>query len=300
MRMNKFIQRQKHGRLARIVIPAFIILLVTISALFLSLVHPFRPIANILLYHSISDQGSGLDPLVIDKNLFARQMQYLSRHGYEPVFLSRVIQRHKQGKNIPSNWVVLSFDDGKANFYSEIYPLLKAYGFKAVLFVSPGRLESTDEFLTWAQLKEIKNGGLVEIGSHGLYHVPLTCLSPPEAEERIRRSKAVLEEKLGTRVDLFAYPYGALDGQVKEMVKAAGYAGAVGTVYPAGKFMSRDIYNMRRVFVSSFSGYPLIFRFMLSGYYVPIRGWLLRLMAIDAPRDVNEWNSWTNSVFSDE
>lgn len=227
-------------------------------------------------------------------------MKYLAEHGYEPVFLSRVIRRHKQGKNIPSNWVVLTFDDGKKDFYSEVYPLLKAHGFKAVLFVSPGRLELTDEFLTWEQLKEIHSGGLVEIGSHGLYHDPLTRLSPPEAEERIRRSKAVLEEKLGTRVDLFAYPYGAFDYQLKAMVKTAGYEGAVGIVYPAGKFMSRDIYNMRRVFVSSFSGYPLVFRFMLSGCYVPIRGWLLRLMGIDAPRDVSAWNSGTNTVFCDE
>jgi len=300
LRMNLFLQRQKHVRLVRIAIPAFIILFVTISALFLSLVHPFRPIANILLYHSIAAQGGGTDPLIIDKKLFARQMQYLSKHGYETVFLSTVVQKHKTGKKIPDQWVVLTFDDSRKDFYDQVYPVLKEYGLKATLFISPRRLEPSDEFCTWAQLKEIKNSGLVEIGAHGLYHDPLTRLAPPEAKERIRRSKAVLEEKLGTRIDLFAYPYGALDGQVKEMVKAAGYEAAVGTVYPRGKFKIRDIYNMRRVHVSEISRYPFMFRFMLSGYYVPIRGLLLRLMGIDTPRDVAAWNPWTNSVFSDE
>lgn len=298
--MNLFLQWQKHGRWAGIVIPALIILLVTIAALFLSLVHPFRPIANILLYHSISDHDSGDPSLVIAKKHFARQMKYIFEHGYEPVFLSCVIQTHKEGKNIPSNWIVLTFDDGKADFYSAVYPLLKAYGFKVVLFVSPGRLEPSNEFCTWAQLKEMKNSGLVEIGAHGLYHDPLTRLSPPEAEYRLARSKAILEEKLGGKITLMAYPYGAFSDQVRELVKKAGYEAAVGTVYPRGKFKIRDIYNMRRVHVTEISRYPFMFRFMLSGYYVPIRGLLLRLMGIDAPRDVNAWNSWTNSVFSDE
>jgi hypothetical protein len=84
------------------------------------------------------------------------------------------------------------------------------------------------------------------------------------------------------------------------MVMAAGYAGAVGTVYPLGKFMTGNIHNMRRVFVSPYSDYPLVFRFMLSGYYVPVRALLLRLMAIDAPRDMAGWSPWTNSVSRDD
>lgn len=286
--MNKLTQRQKHAGLAAIIGLA---LLAALAAGWVCLLQPGRPMAAILMYHSIVERGGATDPLVIERKLFARQMKHLAERGYEPVFLSRVIRRHKEGKTIPSNWVVLTFDDGKADFISEVYPVLQAHGFKAVLFVSPGRLETEAEFLTWDQLKAIQSGGLVEIGVHGLYHAPLTCLAPPEAEARIRRSKALLEEQLGTNVTVFAYPHGAFDYSIEEMVKAAGYAGAVGTVYPAGKFITADIYNLQRVFVSPVSGYPLVFRFMLSGYYVPIRGLFLRLLGIDTPRDAAAWKT---------
>lgn len=302
MRTNKFRQRLKHGGSAKIVISLFVLFSAAIFTSIVIFLNPFRPIVNILMYHSVSGTGHEPDAVVIDKKIFERQLRYLAKHGYKPVFLSSVIQRHRAGKDIPSNWVVLTFDDGKNDFYREVFPLLKLHGFKAVLFVSPGRLESADEYLSWSQLKEIQSSGLVEIGSHGFYHVPFTCLSPPEAEKRIRRSKTLLEEKLGTKIDLFAYPYGALDGRIKAMVQAAGYDGAAGTAYPMGKFMINDVYNMSRIHVSSFSKCPFVFKFMLSGYYVPMRGLLLKIMAIDVPRDVNasDWQAWTNPAFPDE
>jgi len=264
----------------------FLVLFVILAVVFCGAVHSHRPLAKILLYHSISYPNDIVGLPSLEPRLFHRQLDYLKTHGYDTVFLSAVLQRYGQGEKIPDRWVVLTFDDGWEDFYRSVFPLLKAHGFKATLFVVPGFLGQLD-YMTWKQVKEAQKSGFVEIGSHSLYHFALTCLDKQEAKKRIGLSKRILEKKLGVPVRVFAYPYGALNKEVRQMVREAGFLGATGTVYRMGEFRLRDPYNLRRVYVSAISKYPGVFRFMLSGYYVPVRGLLLRLFNIKTPRDAN-------------
>lgn len=257
--------------------------------LFLIYIHPRRPIGNILLYHSISIQGKSIGYPAIDEKLFKRQMDYLVKYGYEPVFLSTIVNKYKKDRKIPSKWIAINFDDGNRDFYDNFFPLLKTYKFKSTLFIITSRLD-TEGYFSWEQLKEIKKGGLVEIGSHSLFHKPLTCLSLPEAKKEINLSKKILEDKLGVRVYLFSYPYGAFNYSIVKLVREAGYHGAAGTTYPIGKFKINGVYNMSRIYVSEFSRIPFVFRFMLSGYYVPTRALVLRILNIEVPRAANDCN----------
>jgi peptidoglycan/xylan/chitin deacetylase (PgdA/CDA1 family) len=213
-------------------------------------------------------------------------MEYLKRNGYEPVYLDTLIETFKSKKSVPANWIVLTFDDGFKDFYTNVYPVLKRYGFQATLFVAPGVIGKFDNYLSWEELQIISTEGLVEIGSHALMHSPLTCLNVEEARRRILASKSLLEKNLGKKIHVFAYPYGALNSDIRKIVEESGYEGAAGTVYPRGQFKIRDIYNLRRVYVSDVSKYPWVFKFMLSGYYVPVRGFALRMFNISVPRDV--------------
>ena len=77
-----------------------------------------------------------------------------------------------------------------------------------------------------------------------------------------------------------------MNDQAKELAEKAGYIGAVGLVYKIGEHKLGDVYNMRRIYVSETAKYPLIFRFMLSGYYVQARRVILTIMNIKVPRDV--------------
>ena len=88
-------------------------------------------------------------------------------------------------------------------------------------------------------------------------------------------------------VIFFNYPFGAVNDSIEKVVKEAGYEAAVGTAYRKGEFGNRDVYVLKRVFVSKISKYPLVFRFMLSGYYVPTRELILRILNIKVPRDSN-------------
>jgi len=263
-----------------------LILLVLILCLFIH----FQPCVKILAYHAVLNQDGNADYPAIEKKLFMRQMDYLASHGYEPIFLSTLIDRYKEGKKIPAKLLVLTFDELHDDFYYTVYPVLKKYKFKATVFMFTRGVGQG--YLTWEQLQEIKNSGLVEIGSHSVNHPPLTCIDLAEAKKEITMSKAILEQKLGIPILTFCYPFGAVNAKIEKLVKEAEYAGAVGTVYRWGEFKTNDLYNLNRVYISKLSKYPLMFRFMLSGYYVPARAWLLRLLNIKAPRDARNCSKW--------
>jgi peptidoglycan/xylan/chitin deacetylase (PgdA/CDA1 family) len=258
--------------------------LVVVVSLFFVLIHPRKPLATVLLYHSVTDDDSGLEPS-IEVDDFRDQMAFLRARGYETVFLKTVIERYLSEGAVPSNWVVLTFDGAYREFYDNAYPILKRHGLKATLFVVVSDVGS-EASMSWDELRRVSASGLVEIGSHSYSHVPDECLAPAQEWEEKAVSKALLEEKLGIRVATYAYPYGEFSEEAKRVLRELGYQGAVGTVYRRDEFPRDDVFNIRRVFVSEYSDFPLVFRFMLSGYYVPTRALLLRLLNIKTPRDL--------------
>jgi peptidoglycan/xylan/chitin deacetylase (PgdA/CDA1 family) len=163
--------------------------------------------------------------------------------------------------------------------------VLRQQRLKATLFVIVADV-GVEGGLTWDHLRELSASGLVEIGSHSWDHIADECLSLAEAREEKARSKAVLEANLGFKVVSYAYPYGAFSPRAKRLLQEEGYRGSVGTVYRWGEFEHDDVFNVRRVYVSGYSRLPLMFRFMLSGYYVPTRSLILRVLNIKTPRNI--------------
>ncbi len=96
----------------------------------------------------------------------------------------------------------------------------------------------------------------------------------------------MLEAHLGIEIVSYAYPYGAFSERAKRLLQQEGYRGAVGTVYRWGEVEDDDAFNVRRVYVSEYSRFPPMFRFMLSGYYVPTRALILRVLNVKTPRNI--------------
>jgi peptidoglycan/xylan/chitin deacetylase (PgdA/CDA1 family) len=276
--------KNKSKRFVEIIGLLFLIagfLMVIISIDFISS-HRTLPI---LMYHSISNSGEKSNILTINKDVFKQQMEYLRGHNYNVVSLKTASDIIKKGKKIPLRWVVLTFDDGNKDFYTEAYPIIKKYNFKVTIFPTIYRTDTGKEYMNWIELNNLMVDKLVDIGSHGLWHLPLSGTSLLEAKQQIFDSKLIFEKKLNKSVIFFSYPFGAVNDSIKKIVQAAGYEAAVGTAYRKGEFEDNDVYILKRVSVSNISKYPLIFRFMLSGYYIPTRELILRILNIKAPRD---------------
>jgi peptidoglycan/xylan/chitin deacetylase (PgdA/CDA1 family) len=260
---------------------------VAIAALWaFALVRGRRPAATVLMYHSVTDEATGDEPS-ITRTLFAQQMAFIASHGYETVFVKDVVARYETKTPVPARWLALTFDGGDPGFYTSVYPVLRRLGLKATLYVIVGEVGRPGA-LTWDRLREMSTSGLVAIDSHSWDHVADECRAPEEARREKALSKSVLEANLGVRVVTYAYPYGAFTNRAKRLLREEGYRGAVGTVYRRGEFDDGDddVFNLRRVYVSGVSRLPLMFRFMLSGYYVPTRSMLLRVLDIRTPRDI--------------
>ncbi|MEW6009195.1 MAG: polysaccharide deacetylase family protein [Candidatus Omnitrophota bacterium] len=255
-----------------------------VSILFFGFIAPYRTVP-ILIYHSITESNQK-NILTLTSNTFDKQMQYLSNHSYQVVTLKDIAERIKQGIDIPKNWVVLTFDDGYRDFYTNAYPILKRYRLKAAVFVIINSLNTSRNSMDWQLLEKLAKDDLIDIGEHCIQHIPLPLLGSQEVRDEIFRSKLILERRLRKKVISFAYPYGALTEDIKKVVQEAGFRVAVGTAYQRGEFKDNDIYILKRVFVSKISKYPFVFRFMLSGYYVPTREFILKVLNIKAPRDL--------------
>jgi peptidoglycan/xylan/chitin deacetylase (PgdA/CDA1 family) len=126
---------------------------------------------------------------------------------------------------------MLTFDDAYVDFAEHAWPLLKRYGFGAVLFVVSGLTGKTNEWdrrygeelplLGWDALRELHADG-VTIGAHSVSHPPLSGLSPREIAYEAAESRRAIQQALGTPVETFAYPYGDRDEAVERIVGACG------------------------------------------------------------------------------
>ncbi len=102
--------------------------------------------------------------------------------------------------------------------------------------------------MTWDEVQSLKDAGM-EIGSMGARHLDLTTVSREEARADLDRSRDSIRGFVGTEADYFSYPFSRLDANTKEIVKEAGFRGAVYT--PPGRTGGMDRHSLRRVMIRS-------------------------------------------------
>lgn len=177
----------------------------------------------VLVYHHIGippgSYSSADKSLFIAPEWFEKHLQYLKDNGFETIRFSDVVAYFEMGMPLPLKPVIISFDDGNGNVYRNAFPLLKKYNMKGTLFLPSGFLDHGSH-MTTDQVKEMMAAGM-EIGSHTLTHPYLSKSS--RAKSEIFDSKRILEEKLGTTITAFAYPFGDYNERIEGIVKDAGY-----------------------------------------------------------------------------
>ena len=214
------------------------------------------------MYHSISDtQNKKFRQFAVSPLLFAEQMAYLHQHAYSPITVTQLMRALAQEESVlPANPVVLTFDDGFADFFTDALPVLKRYRFPATLYVPTAFVGSTSRWLqregevtrpvlTWEQLYEIQASG-IECGGHTHTHPQLDTLPSALAREEIVRSKSILEQHLEQAVLSFAYPFGYYTTTIKRLVREAGYTSAC-AVKHAMSTETTDPFALTRLMVTA-------------------------------------------------
>jgi peptidoglycan/xylan/chitin deacetylase (PgdA/CDA1 family) len=225
-------------------------------------------VVPVLMYHSI-DYNDKMTKLSVSPEGFQRQMEFLYKHKYNVVTLDKITSYLEKKERIPPKTVAITFDDGYDNNYKYAYPVLKKYNLPAAIFVIVNKVD-TPGYLTWAQIKEMSDSGIISIGSHTMAHLWLPDVAPDVLESEVKKSKKVLEEKIGGNVKYFCYPIGAHDRKVEDAVRDAGYSCAVAT-NPGKHQPNNDIYAIKRIKISRTSDNLFVFWFETSGIYTWVK-----------------------------
>jgi peptidoglycan/xylan/chitin deacetylase (PgdA/CDA1 family) len=191
----------------------------------------------ILMYHSVSENpNDDTRPHSVRPSDLAEQFAYLAENGFTPLTLADLVAslNKNNGRSVPHKPIVITFDDGYADFHSHALPLLDRHRFPATVFLTSGWVSDAgddaagrplDDMLSWGQAREVAQTG-VEIGGHSHSHPQLDQLSTDELRQELRRNKGLLEEKIGAPVATMAYPYGYSSARVRREVRRAGYFAA--------------------------------------------------------------------------
>ncbi|MBI4056168.1 MAG: polysaccharide deacetylase family protein [Elusimicrobia bacterium] len=176
----------------------------------------------VLMYHKVGTPPphSQLKGLWVSTKAFRRQMEYLKKKEYTALGFSELVQAHRKGNSLPKRSVLVTFDDGYENNYTEAYPILKELKMKGNIFLVVETLDHHNSWhnpdsepwirmLTWSQVHEMKKSGWMEFGSHTMRHRNLSQTPLEEAKWEFSESKKRLEERLDEEMSCFAYPYGA-------------------------------------------------------------------------------------------
>lgn len=194
--------------------------------------------ATVLMYHNIGipPKEARLRGLYVTPRMFQFQMWYLKTAGFKVVSLKEIVD-FIEGNYSKEKLVALTFDDGYEDFYENAYPVLKEYGYPSTVFLVSDmvgkenvwdyeKLNVKKKLMNWVQITELKEQNVI-FGAHSKTHPYLTKISAEELESEILGSKNVLEEKLGSPVNYFCYPYGDYNSTVDKAVREAKFRGAV-------------------------------------------------------------------------
>lgn len=206
----------------------------------------------ILMYHYIGNNPTPKDlarnTLSVSPDKFEAQMEYLSKNGYTPISLDTLYAIFNKQATSPAKPVVLTFDDGYIDFYTNAFPILRRFNFHAVSFIPTGLIGGS-YYMNWNQIKEIQASGLVTFEAHTVSHANLVSLSSAAVFKQMQDSKNVIQSQTGYPVNFIAYPFGATNGSVQAGAQKAGFVGGLGTWY--GKAGGPSM-NMPRIKVSGF------------------------------------------------
>jgi peptidoglycan/xylan/chitin deacetylase (PgdA/CDA1 family) len=189
------------------------------------IVHPHNRPVPILMYHVVGTPPAGapFPGLYVRRADFAGQLAWLLAHGYHAVSLRRAYDYWRRGFALPQRPVVLTFDDGYREDFTNVRPLLAQRHWPGVLNLAVENL--LDRKLTVPQIRTLIRNGW-ELDAHTLTHRDLTTLAPADLRHEVGGSRTWIRRRFHVPVAFFCYPSGRYDPRVVAAVRAAGFLGA--------------------------------------------------------------------------
>ncbi len=203
----------------------------------------------VLCYHKFSPKTS-TNKIDISAEAFDRQMAYLKNNGYNVITLRQFYDFIEYRQRPPKKSVLITIDDGWKSTKTIAYPILKKYGFSAVLFVYTELMKSKPSSITlsWDDLKEMAASGVIEIESHTVSHADMTKISEENIFRELKESRRIIKERTGIESHFLAYPYGNFNDKVVASMKDIGYLAGFTVIKGSNAFFYNN-YSLSRSMV---------------------------------------------------
>ncbi len=245
---------------------------------------------KVLCYHNVTDKITDPKIMTVTTDELIAHFKWLKIHHYHVISIDDILAAGRGEKVLPENAVLLTFDDGYVSFYTRIYPLLKLYHYPAVyalvgkwqetpqgkMFMYGNEKRSRRMLLSWDEIKEMMQSGLIEFASHtydshhGILGNPqgntqpaITTLrydpktkSYESTEAYIRRiqndlkkSSDIIYRHTGKRPRVIAWPYGAYNGIAQAIARKNGMP--VMLTLDDGTNTPYDLASLKRILINS-------------------------------------------------
>jgi peptidoglycan/xylan/chitin deacetylase (PgdA/CDA1 family) len=240
-----------------------------------------RSRAVVLYYHRVG----GRDVWTKPNEEFRNELTYL-KSKYECISFRELCDRLDADIPLRQRCVVITFDDGYRDNFTEAVPALKDAGLSATFFVATGFIETEREFphdlralerggiealnfpkLTWDDLRSMEADGF-EIGSHTINHTNMGSADEATIEREVKDSLAALNRELSEKPRAFSFPWGKpqdMSEQAIEIAKRANYYSAV-SAYGGANTRKAKLFNIRRVDVGNGELSRLAVRARVAGF----------------------------------
>ncbi len=223
--------------------------------------------ANVLMYHRFGESKYSSTNIKLDQ--FDAHLNELKTGGYTVLPLGKIVDALTSGTELPDRTVAITIDDGYKSVYTEAWPRLKAAGFPFTLFVSTSQLGGgTNDYMSWANLKEMLAGGNVYVGHHGAGHFHMPALSLEAVRADLLKANEAFQKNLGFVPGIFAYPYGEYGLDIKNLIEDMGFKAAFGQ-HSGVSYSSLDRYEFPRFTMNE--TYGNIGRLRLAANALPLR-----------------------------
>jgi len=204
----------------------------------------------ILMYHHVDGPQPAWDSirrgLTVSPESFRRQMEYLRDGGYESVGLDDLLAYLAVGEPLPERSVIITFDDGYRDNYTNAFPVLKEFGFEATFFLVTAPIDQGSiDYLSWDEVREMHKAGM-SFGGHSYTHPDLRGKSIEYLTWQIVGNREAIEKRIGEPVRFFSYPSGKYDEGVMALLKSAHFWGAVSTRFGC-RHSQADVWDLSRV-----------------------------------------------------
>lgn len=183
----------------------------------------------VLMYHAVDNDLWGIAELFVRPERMEEQLQYLTENGYDTIFFEDLY--HIEDYDKP---VILTFDDGYLDNYTQLFPLLQKYNAKATIFVITQYIGNDIHYTNQDQLREMADSGLVSIQSHTVTHPDLDELSLEQQRQELEQSKLLTTRMTLREPYVLCYPTGKYNKNTLAII---------GDSYQFGIKMRGNLYN---------------------------------------------------------